>query len=98
MKKINLKLNLKLLANKNRGTVWQKSILGVLLALLVLSLVGCGFLFVKPLSTDIRGIIDTEISSVDIIFDQKTIKSIEERQKPSESVEATTGKNPFASF
>lgn len=98
MKKIDLKLNLKLLANRNRGTVWQKSILGVLLALLVLMLGGCGFLFFKPLSTDIKNIIDEEISSVDIIFDQKTIKSIEERQKPSESIETTTGKNPFASF
>jgi flagellar motor component MotA len=98
MKKINLKLNLKQLTMKNRGTVWQKAILGVLLALALLFTVACGYLFFKPLSAEIKDIIDGEISAVDIIFDQKTIERVKERQKPLDNSGVTTGKNPFASF
>jgi len=98
MKKLNLKIDFRSLSNKNKGTVWQKAVLGVLIAILALTVGACGYLFIKPLSAEIQTIIDEEISSVDIIFDQKTINGIKDRQKPADNTAVTTGKNPFAAF
>jgi flagellar motor component MotA len=99
MKKLEIKkIDLRALLGKSKGTMWQKAVMAALLCMAVLFTLGCGYLFFKPLSADIKKIIDDEISSVDIIFDQKTIDGVKERQKPIENTGVTTGKNPFASF
>lgn len=97
MKKINLKFNLNL-KTKTKGTLWQKALLGVILATLVLTLAACAYLLVRPISKEVKAIIDQEISSSDINFDQKTIDNIKARQTPSIVPETSSGKNPFASF
>jgi hypothetical protein len=100
MNKPNLKLNLDInfFNKKNKGTLWQKGILGVNLLLALFIVLSCSYLFIKPISSEIKNIIDDEISSVDIIFDQKTIDSIEARQEPSSTKDTSVGKNPFAGF
>jgi len=99
MKKLKIKkIDLKALIGKSKGTMWQKAVMAALFSLAVLFTLGCAYLFFKPLAVDIKKIIDDEISSIDIIFDQKTIDGIKERQKPIENTSVTTGKNPFASF
>lgn len=99
MKKLKIKkIDLRALIGKSKGTMWQKAVLATLLSLAVLFTLGCAYLFFKPLPVDIKKIIDDEISSIDIIFDQKTIDDIKERQKPIENTGTTTGKNPFAPF
>ena len=99
MKKLEIKkIDIKALLGKSRGTMWQKAVVAALLSMTVLFTFGCGYLSFKPLSADIKKIIDDEISSIDIIFDQKTIDGIKERQKPIENTGVTIGKNPFTSF
>lgn len=93
--KITLKLNLK---DKGKGSTWQKALFGVILATLILMTAATLYLIFRPISKDVREVIDQEISSSDIIFDQKTIDSIKERQTPSTIPDTSGGKNPFAPF
>lgn len=97
MKKLNLKLNFDIRA-KSRGSLWQKALLGVIVATLLLMLGTSIYLAVRPISREVKEVIDEEISSSDIIFDQKTINNIKARQLPNAVPNTTSGKNPFASF
>lgn len=99
MKKPELKLNLNInLRGKIKGTLWQKAIWAIMVVVLLLASLACVYLMFKPLSKDIKAIIDDEISSSDIIFDQKTIDSIKARQVPSVVPDTSSGKNPFSGF
>lgn len=97
MKKLNLKFNFNFL-EQSKGSLWQKALMGVALATLGLMLVASVYLIFRPISKEVRTVIDEEISSTNINFDQKTLENIKARQVPSEVPASTSGKNPFTSF
>jgi len=96
MKKINL--DLRKLKKHNRGSSWQKAMVISLLITTILITISYLYLAIRPISKDVKIIIDEEISAVNINLDQKIIEGIKERQKPAEIKSSTTGKNPFAGF
>lgn len=96
--KINFKESLGNLRNSNLGSSWEKGIFIAVLVSLVIFLAANVYLIFKPIPDDLRAIIDEEINSSNITFDQKTIDSLKERQNPPESETPISGKNPFAPF
>lgn len=90
MKKNNIKIELTM--------DWRKSFFAAILLSVIIFVLGIGFLFIKPLEKDIKGIIDEEISSTNVIFNKKTLELLRERQAPAAQTPAAAGKNPFAPF
>jgi hypothetical protein len=82
----------------NLKTSWTKAIFATLLVSLVIYLAFNGYLFFRPIPTQIREIIDTEVNSTDITFDTKTIDKLKQRQNPTENTAAPVGKNPFMPY
>jgi flagellar motor component MotA len=93
--KFSLKFNFK---SRTKGSLWQKALLGVALATFGLMVILSAYLLIKPISKEVKNVIDEEISATDINFDQKTIDNIKARQVPSEIPTITSGKNPFTPF
>jgi len=81
-----------------KKTSWQKGIFITLLLGIVIYLVLLGYLFIKPVSPDIKSIIEKELSTTDVKFNQKTLDSLQKRQQPSAPAQPPTGKNPFIPF
>ncbi len=96
MKKI--KININKLKKQNKGFNWQRAIFGAVAITTLAFSLACAYLAIKPVTPEIRAIIDEEISSVDVIFNKEIINDIEERQKPTEKKEPAPGKNPFTPF
>ena len=98
MKMKALKIDLSKLSRSGRNSSWQKAILGAIGISVVFYLLAAGYLFFKPLSTEIKDIIDQEVSSTNISFDQKTLEMLKSRQLPPANTQTTSGKNPFIPF
>lgn len=96
MKKFKIDLNKIKISNRNSN--WQKGISGALLISLGIFFLALVYLLVRPLSKDVQNIIDTEISSIDVVFDNKTIDMVKKRQEPNQTTAPTVGKNPFIPF
>lgn len=96
MKKI--KFNIKKLQKQNKNFNWQRAVFGAVAISALIFGIACAYLMIKPVDNNIKAIIDEEISAVDVIFDQKIIEEIEERQIPTEKKEPSSGKNPFTPF
>lgn len=97
MKKLELKFKFNL-REKTKNSLWQKALLGLALATLILIVASGAYFLIRPISKEVKAVIDGEISATDIIFDQKTIENIKARQVPSEVPTITSGKNPFTPF
>jgi hypothetical protein len=82
----------------NLKTSWSKAIFATVLVSLAIYIGFSAYLFFRPVPTNIRGIIDTEVNSTDITFDTKTIDKLKQRQNPSENTASAVGKNPFMPF
>lgn len=96
MKKINLKknkINLKL-----QRPNWQKTLVLAALASTFIFALCCLIILFRPLSKNIKEIIDKEIAETDIYFKKKTLERLEKRLEPEEKKEPSTGKNPFMPF
>lgn len=96
MKKIDL--NIKQLRMLNKNPDWQRGLLAATLLSLGIFALFLGYLLIKPINKEIKAIIDEEISSTDIIFDQKTIETLKKRQEPATLSAPAIGKNPFIPF
>lgn len=77
---------------------WQKSIFITLLLCIGVYIILLGYLFIKPISSEVQEIIKDELTTSDINFDQKTLDSLKKRQQPSTPSQAPIGKNPFLPF
>jgi hypothetical protein len=77
---------------------WQKSLTLALFISVLIFGVAIIYLILKPIDKSISTIIDEEISSTNIIFNQKTIDLLGERRVPEEIQVSSAGKNPFAPF
>lgn len=82
----------------NQKTVWQKGLFFTVLVSLFVFIVLLVYLFFKPLSPDIKSVIDEEINSSNLSFDKKVIEDLTKKQQPTKSQEPTVGKNPFLPF
>lgn len=98
MKKPELKFDFSKLERNNRGSSWQKAVFGALIISLVAYLAATAYLYFRPLSSDIKESIDSEVSSSNISFDQKTIDMLKSRQQPPDTTATSGGKNPFTPF
>lgn len=81
-----------------KTTSWQKGVFITLLLGLLVYIVLLGYLFIKPVSPEVKDIIEKELSTSDIKFNQKTLESLQKRQQPSAPGQLPTGKNPFIPF
>lgn len=81
-----------------KKTSWQKGVFITLILGLTSYVVLLGYLFVKPVSPEVKSIIEKELSTSDIKFNQKTLDSLQKRQQPQAPVQPATGKNPFIPF
>lgn len=97
MKK-NFNLNLNKLASSNKGSDWQKGLFLAVTLILVLLFVGFGYLFIKPISRDVKETIDQELKDVNFTFNQETLENIKARQNPIQQEITSAGKNPFAPY
>lgn len=97
MKTPNIKLNINL-GKVGGKSNWQRGIFWALAVALVVFVIACIYQLVKEPSKEIENLIDTEVSSINIIFDTKTIEDLKIRQQPAETVQPTVGKNPFIPF
>lgn len=93
-----IKFDFSKLTKNNRHSSWQKAVLGAVLISVAIYLIMAGYLFFRPLSQDIQDIIDQEISSSNISFDQKTLLMLKNRQEPPANTQTESGKNPFTPF
>ena len=98
MKKPELKLDLSGFERSNRGTSWQKAVFGAILISLAFYIGASAYLYFRPLSAEIQTSIDSEVSSSNISFDQKTVDMLNKRQQPPANTTAIGGKNPFTPF
>lgn len=82
----------------NSKTDWTK---GVFWAIFICFVLFSGvniYLLFRPLSKDMQDIIDKEVNSSNIIFDQKTIDILKSKQGPETQIVLPGGKNPFTSL
>jgi hypothetical protein len=93
MKKIEEQFRLLLAANAK--TNWLSGVFYALLLCFVIFLLANVYLLVRPISKDVKDIIDLEVDSSNLIFDQKTIDAIKKRQEPNAVISLPGGKNPF---
>lgn len=91
----NIKEQFKQLVASNAKSNWVKGVFYALLICFGVFVVANTYLLFRPISADVKGIIDEEVDSSNISFDQKTIDSIKKRQEPSTSILPSGGKNPF---
>lgn len=98
MKKPNIKFDFSAFERSNRGTSWQKAVFGAILVSLAFYIAASAYLYFRPLSQDIQESIDSEVSSSNISFDQKTIEMLKLRQQPPQNTAGGSGKNPFTPF
>jgi len=101
MKNIQIKpINIKKLSRKitEEKSSWQRSlIVAAILSFLVFS-IASAYLFFKPLNSEVKRIVEEEISSSNIIFDAKTIQGIQKRYQPQTNINNAASKDPFAQF
>lgn len=95
---MNIKEQLINLKEQNLQTNWQKALFYTVVISLAIYSGFTGYLFVKPISDEVKGIIDTEINASDIKFDSKVLDSLKKRQAPADVATPSTGKNPFLPF
>jgi hypothetical protein len=98
MKKPDIKIDFSQFERSNRGTSWQKAVFGAILVSLCFYLSALAYLYFRPLSPDIKASIDSEVSSSNITFDQKTIEMLKNRQQPPANTTTIGAKNPFTPF
>lgn len=92
------KLDLKKIKLNTKNTEWTRGVYFALVISVVIFGLLCIYLFFKPISNDLKLIIDDEISSSDVRFNKSTLEMVKERQNPKETSEPSSGKNPFAPF
>jgi hypothetical protein len=93
MKKIKEQIRLLLVANAK--TNWTKGVFFALFACFIIFALANVYLLFRPISKDVKEIIDQEVNSANLNFDQKTIDTIKKRQEPNTVITVPVGKNPF---
>jgi flagellar motor component MotA len=96
--KLNFKLDLRKLEKNTQNTDWQRGLFISIVMIFIVFFFACAYLLIKPIPEEIKSRIDEEISSVDILFNEKTLEEIRSRQNPVQTESVSTGKNPFTSF
>lgn len=96
MKKIKEQFRLMLVANSK--TNWTEGIFWAIIICFLLFTSANIYLMIRPLSNDVKEIIDQEVNSSNIIFDQKTIEILKSKQGPETKIILPGGKNPFISL
>jgi hypothetical protein len=91
----NIKEQIRLLLVANARTNWAKGVFYALLSCFVIFTLANAYLLFRPISKDVKEIIDQEVNSSNLIFDQKTIDLIKKRQEPNTVISLPAGKNPF---
>lgn len=82
----------------NQKTMWQKGLFYAVIASLIIFIGAMVYLFFRPLSSDMKSLINEEINSSNVSFDKKVIENLSKKQQPVKSSEPTIGKNPFLPF
>lgn len=95
-KKINI--DFKKLQKSSKNTNWQRGVYLALLITLAIFVIGCAYLMFRPIPSSIKEIVDEEILSTDISFNESALNDIRERQNPTQTPKPETGKNPFTPF
>ncbi len=92
--------NLKELGIKlsNQKTMWQNGLFYAVIISLVIFICAMSYIFFRPLSSDMKQIINEEINSSNVTFNEKVIEDLSKKQQPIKSSETTVGKNPFLPF
>lgn len=98
MKNKSLNLNLNNLISSNKGSDWQKGLYLAVISVLVIFILACAYLFIKPIPENIKQSINEELDSIDITFNKETLENIKARQNPVQQEVTSKGKNPFAPF
>jgi hypothetical protein len=93
----NIKEQLKRLLTANSKTDWTKGVFWAIFICFVLFSAVNFYLLFRPLSKDMKNIIDKEVNSSNIIFDQKTIDVLKNKG-PGTQIILPGGKNPFTSL
>lgn len=83
------------LASANAKTNWTKGIVWAIFICFFLFLAADAYLLLRPLSPEVKNIIDSEVNSTNIIFDQNVLDSLKTKQGPEAPIISPTGKNPF---
>lgn len=96
LKNLNLKKFVKQIGREKSS--WQKGVLFAAIIVFVALLAACVQLVFKPLNQEIKGIVEEEVSSTNIIFDKKTLDDIKKRYQPQSTINPTGSKDPFAQF
>lgn len=96
LKNLNLKKFVKQIGREKSS--WQKGVLFAAIIVFVALLAACVQLVFKPLNQEIKGIVEEEVSSTNIIFDKKTLDDIKKRYQPQSTINPIGSKDPFAQF
>jgi hypothetical protein len=94
----NIKEQIAKLISTNAKSNWTKGVLWAILICFIVFVIANTYLLFRPLSNEVKGIIDGEINSSNINFDQKTIDALKTRQVPNSPTVTPGGKNPFTSL
>lgn len=94
------KINFKKIGTRSdvSNFLWQKIIFWVAAIVVAIFLCASSYLIFRPLDQNIQAIIDKEIQSIKIIFDQKTLQELRSKKQPTKATENQSVKNPFLSF
>lgn len=97
-KNININIDFSKIKKSNKNTQWYRAVYFALIISVVIFGSMCVYLFFKPASSEITAIIDAEISATNVKFNEETLEMVKERQTPKETIDLSSGKNPFAPF
>lgn len=86
------------LLTSNSKTNWAKSVFWAILICLALFICADVYLLFRPLASDVKGIIDDEVESVNINFDEKTLEGLRQKEDLSTPINLPKGKSPFTSL
>jgi hypothetical protein len=95
---MNIKEEIINIKEQNLKTSWQKALFSTVVIGIVIYTCFAAYLFIKPISEDVEGIINTEINAADIQFNKKILDNLKKRQSPPDTTTPSTGKNPFLAF
>ncbi|MDD3480951.1 MAG: hypothetical protein PHW75_01850 [Patescibacteria group bacterium] len=96
MKKINI--NIKELEKLNRGANWQRGLFLTIVVSIIIFAGGCVYLFFSGIPSDLKTLIDEDISEVNVTFSESTLENVKSRQNPDKNEITPSGKNPFIPF
>lgn len=91
----NIKEQIAKLISENAKTNWIKGVYWAVFACFILFLAANAYLLFRPVASEVKEIIDSDVNSSNINFDQKTLDSLKTRQGLDTPIVPPTGKNPF---